>query len=339
MTDVATRLSRRRGCRALIVDVPSGYQHDLLPRRTTGLRFRVGSANRRSDLSVKRNLGLLLARLHGWGKIFFLDDDIGERVHGTPIALPPEVVRRVAAELDVRRIGGLTCREFPDNSVVCHARRLAGYPQDTFVSGAALGVNCNDQPVPFFPNQYNEDWFFFSPLVADRSLGFVGSAIQAAYDPYLDPQRAREEEFGDVLAEGLFALFEQQAIEMNYFQRLDGAKESYWGRFIEARRQMLSLTAASLEIAIEYTHADADRCGAALRSLGAAEQQLSRFSPSTCADYIDAWASDLHDWEDGAQRIRVVSGTTEALNQLGLKNWHLIGLQDHHARSDLTRAA
>ncbi len=29
-----------------------------------------------SDLSAKRNLGLVLARLHGWRKIVFLDDDI-----------------------------------------------------------------------------------------------------------------------------------------------------------------------------------------------------------------------------------------------------------------------
>jgi hypothetical protein len=243
----------------------------------------------------------------------------------------------MAAELDVRQIAGLACREFPDNSVVCHARRLAGYSQDTFVSGAALGVNCNDQPVPFFPDQYNEDWFFFSPLVAQRSLGLVGNATQKAYDPYEDPQRAREEEFGDLLAEGLYTLFEQQPNEMNYFRRLDAADEPYWERFIEARRETLSLTAVSLEIAIEYTkdNADADTCAAALRSLDAAEEQLFRLSPRTCMDYIDAWASDLRDWEQTTQRIRSVSHTAEALAELGLQDWHA----GRVGRRSFTRAA
>jgi hypothetical protein len=326
-SEAVARLARVPGCHALVVDVPSGYEHHRLPTRTAALRFRVASANRRSDLSLKRNLGLLMARLHGWGKILFLDDDIGETVDGTPVGIPTETARRLAAELDDRQVAGLACREFPDNSVVCHARRLAGYPQDTFVSGAALGVNCNDQPVPFFPDQYNEDWFFFSPLVAQRSLGLAGSATQAAYDPYEDPKRAREEEFGDLLAEGLYALFEQQPAEMDYFRRLDAADEPYWERFIDARRETLSLTAVSLEIALEYTQdaADADRCRAALESLDAAEKQLFRLSPRTCADYIDAWASDLRDWEGATQRIRSVGGTTEALDELGLADWHLVG--------------
>ena len=333
-SEATARLSRIRGCRAVVVEVPSGYEHDLLPRRTSALRFRVASANRRSDLSLKRNLGLLMARLHGWGKILFLDDDIGDTVRGTPVGVPTKIVRRLAADLDSRQIAGLACRDFPHNSVVCHARRLAGYRQDTFVNGAVLGVNCNDQPVPFFPDQYNEDWFFFSPLVAERNLGLVGHATQEAYDPYQDPQRARQEEFGDLLAEGLYTLFEQQPAEMNYFRRLDAADEPYWERFIEARRETLSLTALSLEIAIEYTHdhADADRCAAALRSLDAAEKQLYRLSPRTCTDYIDAWASDLGEWQQAAQRIRSVGDTAKALQELGLEDWDLVGHKGQNGR-------
>src|SRR3954447_14977675 len=57
--EAAALLARRRGCRALVVDVPKDYRHDRLPKRTAGLRFRVASANRSSDLSLKRNLGLL----------------------------------------------------------------------------------------------------------------------------------------------------------------------------------------------------------------------------------------------------------------------------------------
>ena len=337
--DAAARLARVPGCRALVVDVPAGYRHPRLPIRTAALRFRVAGANRRSDLSLKRNLGLLMARLHGWGKILFLDDDIGDDVGGTPVSIPTETARQLAAQLDVRQVAGLACRDFPDNSVVCHARRLAGYPQDTFVSGAALGVNCNDQPIPFFPDQYNEDWFFFSPLVAQRSLGLVGNATQQAYDPFEDPQRARKEEFGDLMAEGLFALFAQQPAEMDYFRRLDAADVPYWERFIEARRETLRTTSSSLESVIEHRHNDVDRCRAALRSLDAAEKQLFRLSSRTCADYIDAWSADLREWETATQRMRSVGDTTEALEELGLEDWHLIGRTDQVARRELTRVA
>jgi hypothetical protein len=329
--EAAARLTRTRGCRALVVEVPQWYRHDLLPTRTAAIRFQVASANRRSDLSLKRNLGLLLARLHGWGKILFLDDDIGDRWHGRTVGIPLETARRLAAELDVRQIAGLTCRKFPDNSVVCHARRLAGYRQDTFVSGAALGVNCNDQPISFFPHLYNEDWFFFSGLVAERRLGFAGSATQAAYDPYADPNRARKEEFGDLLAEGLYTQFEQQPPEMDYFHRLDAADESYWERFIEARQEVLSLTALSLKIAIEYARevTEAERYAAALRSLTAAESQLSRLSPRTCTDFVDAWASDLRNWASAIQRIQQVGSTPTALDELGLENWCLVAGRHH----------
>jgi hypothetical protein len=95
----------------------------------------------------------------------------------------------------------------------------------------------------------------------------------------------------------------------------------------------------SLEIAIEYTHddADADRCRAALGSLDAAEEQLFRLSPRMCTDYIDAWASDLRDWEEATQRIRSVGGTTEALDELDLADWHLVGQKDQIGGRSLTR--
>jgi hypothetical protein len=280
---------------------------------------------------LKRNLGLLMARLHGWGKILFLDDDISDYAQGMPQAIPAPTARRLAAELDVRQIAGLTCPQFPDNSVVCHARRLAGFSQDTFVTGAVLGVNCNDQPIPFFPDQYNEDWFFFSSLAAERTLGLVGSATQAPYDPYENPNRAREEEFGDLLAEGLYALFGQQPAEMMYVRRLEAADERYWQQFMEARRHMLSLTASHLQRAIEGMK-DIRMHTAALRSLRAAKRQLCRLSANTCADYIHAWASDLHDWQQSTQRLRSVGNITNVVEELDLGNWYEVGRDRRNER-------
>ena len=87
---------------------------------------------------------------------------------------------RLARQLDHSQIAGMVCREYPDNSVVCHARRLAGLPQDNFVSGSARGVRCDDVALPFFPDIYNEDWFFFSKAVARHDLFNVGYGYRNA---------------------------------------------------------------------------------------------------------------------------------------------------------------
>ena len=107
----------------------------------------------------------------------------------------------------------MVVEQHPDNSVVCHARRLAGMSQDVFVTGAVLGVHCNNLPLSFFPDIYNEDWFFFAEEAAPRRLPRVGRARQLEYDPFANPDRARREEFGDLLAEGLYALFGEASPE------------------------------------------------------------------------------------------------------------------------------
>jgi hypothetical protein len=54
----------------------------------------------------------------------------------------------------------------------------------------------------FFPDIYNEDWFYLLDDDRLRPVTLVGEAIQPAYDPYRDPCRAQVEESGDDLAEG-----------------------------------------------------------------------------------------------------------------------------------------
>jgi hypothetical protein len=323
--EAAARLDRVPGHRALIADVPDDHRHTLLPTGTSALRFREASAERHNDLWLKRNLGILLARLHGWGKILFLDDDIGDTVNGVPVAIPAETVCRLAAQLDDHQVAGLACREYPDNSVFCHARRLSGLPQSTFVSGAALAVNCNDQPVPFFPDQYNEDWFFFSRLAAGRELAHVGEATQAPYDPYRDPERARQEEFGDLLAEGLYELFEKQPIEMKYFHRLEAADARYWERYIAVRSSSLGLTQRRLQVGLDSGHGDAGQLRAASQALDAAVAQLSTLTPEVCVAFLEAWTSDLRTWEPTTQRIRAVHDTPAAMGFLGLTQWYSTG--------------
>jgi hypothetical protein len=183
--EVAARLAELPGCHTLVVDMPHGYSHCIVPKRTSGKRYQVVEGDA-SDLWLKRNLGLMLARLHGWGKVLFFDDDISDSATG--LGIPVETARRLAAQLDDEQIAALTCRDFPDSSVVGHAKRFVGLSLDTFLTGAALAINCNDQPLPFLPNQYNEDWFFIARSAANRELTYIGEATQRPYDPFEDPR-------------------------------------------------------------------------------------------------------------------------------------------------------
>ena len=104
------------GSRGIVVQIDDGYVLPDLDLETITNLSTVARGGQLSDLSVKRNLGLLMARLHGWRKIAFIDDDI---------TLSQQGIARIAHQLDSHQIAGKVCRRFPDNSVVCHARRLA----------------------------------------------------------------------------------------------------------------------------------------------------------------------------------------------------------------------
>ena len=235
---VAERVEATFGARALIVDVSGNYPQPYPAQLTSDETFRALSANRSSDLSLKRNLGLLLARLRGWNKILFTDDDISQ-IRGQHIA-------RLTGHLDRHPVAAMTSRFFPDNSVVCHARRLAGYKQDVFVSGAVLGVNTQHPALSFFPDIYNEDWFFFARQAAGRSLPKIGEVRQDAYAPFADPERAGREELGDLLAEGLYSMFESTP-GWQFGEQLAAAGAGHWRDFKEDRLRMIEATKKALE--------------------------------------------------------------------------------------------
>ena len=215
-------------------------------------------------------------------------------------------------------------RRFPDNSVVCHARRLAGLTQDVFVTGAVLGVHCNSLPLSFFPDIYNEDWFFFAEEAAARRLPRVGEAMQDVYDPFRSPGRARREEFGDVLAEGLYALIREADPSTPFNEQLQGGTTAYWSRFIDARHEVLTQTTMILEYRLDEDPGNAQLC-AALTSLAAAESQLSTISADVCIDFLAAWRADLSDWQRFSNGVNNVGSTREAMEFLGLKIWTQVG--------------
>jgi hypothetical protein len=310
---VAERVSNWPGAKALVIDVPDNWTYPKFSARTSDRAFETVNASRKSDLSAKRNIGLLLARLHGWNKIVFVDDDV--------TLSRTDNVARLAGQLGHYQVAGMIVSDYPDNSVVCHARRAAGLRQGVFLTGAVLGVHCNNLPLSFFPDIYNEDWFFFAREAASRQLRQVGQATQLEYHPFASPDRAREEEFGDLLAEGLFALIGEVDPSVRLGAQLRAANEAYWSRFIDARHEVISETMDRLRVAAERS-GDNGRLHSALDSLGAAQDHLDHMiEAEDCVRFVDAWQEDLEEWQRFSSGVNNVKSTRDAMDFLQLSTW------------------
>jgi hypothetical protein len=292
---VAAAVGRDNGPEVLAVDVPDG-EHPLLQFTTSAINRAM--TGRVVDTGPKRNLGLLLARMVGWQRILFLDDDV--TVEG------PDDVRRAARLLDRYDSVGLSIGGFPDNSVVCHAHRIGEGWQETFVGGGALTVNVNGA-LSFFPEIYNEDWFFLLDKTRLRSVAVTGRASQREYDPFAFPARAESEEFGDVLAEGVFWLLDRG-------QRVKDATAPFWAWFLDQRRLFIRDVARR----IRAQAADSARTESILLALKAAQAQRESIRAAECTDYLRAWSADRTRWRNTLDRLPPSLPPAAALHYLGL---------------------
>ena len=285
------------GVRWATIDLPPEYDHHLLRFKTSA--FVDAIVGRLGDLSLKRNLGLLLGRLAGWRSILFLDDDMRD--------LDPTTIRQAAAASTQFSAVGLVARDFPDNSVVCHAHRLGGGRQGVFVSGSALVVDCSHVD-SFFPRVYNEDWLFLADRLVRQQVSVGGTVRQLPYQPFADTRRASAEEFGDVLAEGLVNLVHQGC-------SLRSADAGYWRRFLTERKEFIDRAAGRIAVAaggLQDAHA-------ALDALQAAERRRALISPLTLQSYIDAWHRDLASWCEKVNAVPHLGSLAAAVQYLGLR--------------------
>jgi hypothetical protein len=298
--DVKEYLDERSFSEAIVIDLPPAYSHRLFDFRGL-LAFKdqlpPACGYHVTDLSMKRNIGLALAKMLGWKRIFFLDDDIRD------IAYPD--LQRTVDMLSSFSAAGMWVTEFPDNSIVCHANRITDGSQDVFVSGAALAVDC-ESDIGFFPDIYNEDWLFFFDAASEGKLGNSHlKATQLYYYPFANADRAAWQEFGDVLAEGLYALLH---LGMNTAH----ATSVYWSFFLEARRGFLEATySRALDSPLDIRHEITASLQSALKCLTGIDSDL-------LVRYVEAWRQDLKDWKSRWAEIRVVSSVDEALAELGL---------------------
>jgi hypothetical protein len=273
----AAKLAMRAGVDAAAVNV-DGLRAGIVPSfETTDLLART-RFERRTDTSMKRNLGLVVARLAGWERIVFLDDDI--------TVAEPEDLRTAVRLLDSFDGVGLANGGYPDNSVVCHAHRETGGSQDTFIGGGALAVGSSAMS-SFFPNVYNEDWFFLLDETRLRRSAVTGLAVQQPYDPFANERRARSEEFGDCLAEGVFSLLDRGG-------SVKDADTDFWDRFLRGR---LALIGTIID-RIDGVDKDVAARRRMLAALKAARGRAQLITPRLCVDYLEAWHRDCLMWRD-----------------------------------------
>jgi len=268
----------------IAIDVP-GSAHLRLPVLETSQLLAGTIFERRTDVSTKRNLALVLSHMLRWRRVVFLDDDIH-------VPDPADLSRAVSL-LDTHTAVGLGIGGFPDNSVVCHAFREAGGRQDSFIGGGALAVDIKRNR-SFFPNVYNEDWFFV--LDAGKRLqpvATVGRVLQGPYDPY-HPERARAEEFGDVLAEGTFWLLDQD-------RSASEGDLAHWREFLTKRKRFIGRVIRMVESMSSIEYEERVR---RVEALNAALGRLARITPELCVDYQKALVMDQERWQRHVHVVR-----------------------------------
>jgi len=306
--DEVIQAAKRKNVNVFAVNLPphpDNYLEGISFATSTDEGLLALTSGRTRDLSIKRNLGLVIARMLGWQRLMFLDDDI--------YGVSTDNVYALAAGLNDHNVSVLIPNQYPDNSVACHAYRLGGGEQGKFASAGGMGVRCDREDLAFFPNIYNEDWFFFSEEAASHKIARVGVSRQRKYNPYRDPERAVKEEFGDLLAEGLYA-------RLDVHQDISGVDVAYWEEFKESRGDFLKRVAESLTRKLDsgLNSEKAQEVRAAQVSIQEARLQLERIDPEVCQKFIDLWQADLAEWRRYLTKLPHIESIESALDHLGL---------------------
>jgi hypothetical protein len=320
--------------RLAVVDLPSEYEFPFVGLRThaTGWRQLAGTA----DTGLKRTIGLALSRLVGWTRVVFLDDD----VRGVQCPDLHALLRELNDDDEPCDVAGWAFvankrghrTGASDNSVMCHAYRLTGGAQCTFMGAGLIAVR-TDRDLPFFPMTFNEDWVFFleAMLRGSGRVRLIGDHTQDAFDPFDDPMRAVRQEFGDVLGEGLYRNL-RESRERNppmdardYWDEV--SSPAYWSRMITLRRTFAQLLEIRLmkfltEARTRHDIVMAHKAMAAMASVRAAMAIVDPNWPEHLASFVREWRADMGDWQRWWQRAPGPLPLDRALQSLRLAPLH-----------------
>lgn len=281
----------------LVTHVPPLLKPELLGLATFGHPENDIQPSSHVDIARKRNVGLLLSRLSGWRTVMFLDDDVTGMVAAQVTA---------AAGLTERyQVAGFCITDYPDNSVVCHAHRLAGGSQGVFPGGSAMVLDMASVST-MFPPIYNEDWLFLFDAAQRRSVVRAGTLWQLEYEPFSDWVRAAREEFGDVIAEGLYRLLHEHG-------SVADADGPYWRDVLARRQALIDDIAARL-----LDQGNDPVIGYALMSLTAARKRLDAINELACLSFVRTWRMDVEAWQGRLARLPALGDLASAAKFLEL---------------------
>jgi hypothetical protein len=286
----------KEACQGTALYIPLNYTHPLLDGFATSTFPEALYGRINNDTSLKRNLALIFGRLANWRNIFYLDDDINGVNHGE--------LDQAAAMLSGHSAVGFRVIDFPDNSVVRHAQRLTGVDPGVWLSGGALAVNLMDNG-GFFPNIYNEDWFFLYDSPSTRYA--VADAKQQPYDPFCNSVRAASEEFGDTIAEGIVRM---RASGLD----CSAANEADWHGILAERQRLID----DLQSWLKVSDVAEPLRGMALKALMIARTRHENITAKACHGYIEAWRRDVALWQDRLERLPRYLSPIEIMKKLKL---------------------
>lgn len=147
------------------------------------------------DIPLKRTAALVHAQQEGYTSIGLLDDDI---------YLSEENLLTARAALNHNvDMASFHILEYPDVSTVEHIERIVLHePSKISIGGNCLFLSV-DAVDTYFPRLYNDDWFFLFAHAKTARIASLGEARQRPYQAWKQPGRARFEQFGDLIIEGL----------------------------------------------------------------------------------------------------------------------------------------
>jgi hypothetical protein len=222
------------------------------------------------DLPLKRSFALLHAIQRQYERVLFIDDDI---------RLADSRSLMIGAKwLEKYAIAGSFVDDFIDTSVIGHLERAAGEDVYPFLSGSFLFVNPR-KVAGFFPCIYNEDWLFMIPQVLTKSVCAVGSVGQVPFDPFKDITRVAFQEFGDIIAEGLYSLIEAN----EYARRFDF---EFWQEAVAERREVI--VSLGKRLRRPYYR----------RIINAAFKANAAVRAAACQQFVYDWERDKERWHE-----------------------------------------
>jgi hypothetical protein len=160
-----------------------------------------------------------------------------------------------------------------------------------------------------FPDIYNEDWFAMASEASSGGVVHAGDVWQLKFNPFDDPVRAVQQEFGDLIAEGLYESFSQG-------NETRSTTLSYWDTFRAKRAEYIEGIRGRLE-----RREDSNEFVQAGKVLEKALEQLALITSQDCLDLLAAWQEDRHDFAVNSTRLSGVHSYTSAFETLALPRW------------------